>query len=54
MTKLTKEELAVWRQYSKLQGSRIHRCKVNQLEVHMNATREHEIIKFRTFWDLRK
>jgi len=54
MEKLTKSELDTWRQYSKMKGSNIHRCKVNTLNVHFNGEYEHELAKFKIFWDLRK
>lgn len=54
MEKLTKNELDTWRQYSKMKGSNIHRCKVNNLNVHFNGDYEHELAKFKLFWELRK
>jgi hypothetical protein len=52
--KLTKFEMTQYRQYSKVKGSALNTCKLDQLNVHLNGEYEHELAKFKLFWDLRK
>ena len=51
--KMSDTEMENYRAYSKMNKS-IFSCKVNQLNVHLNADFEHELAKFKIFWKLRK
>ena len=43
-----------YRRYSKVKGNRLRTCKLNELLIFINNTKEHEQSKFDIYWEHRK